>query len=126
LLWSRLRNNQLDGIKFRRQQPIDQYIVDFISFETRLIIEIDGGQHNLVWKKEKDEKRTAYLIEQGYQVIRFWNNDVLENIDGVIIKIQELLDKRSHPHLASPIEGEGSVSCGKYCTLVPCACPSNF
>jgi very-short-patch-repair endonuclease len=86
-LWTRLRSKQLKGVKFRRQQPIGTYIVDLISFDSRLIIEIDGSQHSQDNKTNKDEKRTMWLQQRGYQVIRFWDNEVLQNIDGVLEKI---------------------------------------
>ena len=81
LLWSRIRSRQLEGIKFRRQQPIDNYIVDFVSFETQIIIELDGGQH--ADQKAKDQVRDQRLEEDGFTVLRFWNNEVLENFDAV-------------------------------------------
>jgi len=74
------------GLKFRRQQPIDNYIVDFICLENKLIIEVDGGQHSL--QKDEDVKRDAYLKKSGFKVLRFWNNEVLENMDGVLEKIR--------------------------------------
>ncbi len=80
LLWSRLRNNQI-GVKFRRQQPIGKYIVDFVTFEKKLIIEIDGGQH---LDYLPDKKRDLYLMNAGFGVLRFWNNEVLGNIEGVV------------------------------------------
>ncbi len=92
LLWSKLWNIKLDGIKFRRQQPLGEYIVDFISFDKKLIIEIDGGQHNEDEIKESDERRTKWLEGQGYCVIRFWNHDVLLNIEGVVETIRETLE----------------------------------
>ena len=91
LLWSKLRGLQLEGVKFRRQHPIGNYIVDFVSLSKHLIIEIDGGQHNEEPRKEKDKRRTSWLQGEGYQVLRFWNNDVLTNIEGVFITIQEAL-----------------------------------
>ena len=84
LLWSRLRNKQIDGIKFRRQVPIGSYIVDFVSFEKYLVIELDGSQHDLTANKVYDDKRTAYLQTVGHTVLRFWNNEVLANLDGVL------------------------------------------
>jgi len=90
-LWMRLRNRQLEGVKFRRQQPMDSYIVDFASFERKLIIEIDGGQHNEERIKERDEERTTRLKERGYEIIRFWNNEVLTNMEGVLERIREAL-----------------------------------
>jgi len=76
-LWLRLKNRQLEGVKFRRQQPIGPYIVDLMSFKGKLIIEIDGGQHNEEEIKSRDEERVSWLEERGYRVLRFWNNDVL-------------------------------------------------
>jgi len=105
-LWLNLRNRQMGGLKFRRQQSLGDYIVDFISFDVMLIIEVDGGQHNELTTTEKDKQRTKWLEGKGYQVIRFWNNDVLENVDGVLTKIKEILEMRSHPHLTSPVKGE--------------------
>ena len=81
LLWRQLRMWQIDGFKFRRQQPIGPYIVDFVCLEKRLIIELDGGQH--AEQVEYDAERDAWLYEQGFTVLRFWNNDVLQNINGV-------------------------------------------
>lgn len=81
-LWSHLRYKQLGGYRFRRQQPIGDYIVDFICLGKKLIIEIDGGQHNN--ESAYENKRTEFLESQGYTILRFWNNDVLKNIDGVV------------------------------------------
>ena len=92
LLWSCLRNRQLAGYKFRRQAPIGRYFVDFICFERRLIVEVDGGQHALL--HEHDEKRTVWLTSRDYLVIRFWNNEVLENVDSVLQMILDILSKR--------------------------------
>jgi very-short-patch-repair endonuclease len=88
-LWSRLRRKQLDGFRFRRQQRIGPYIVDFFCPDAKLIVEVDGGQHNA--DEEKDEKRTRWLEARGYRVIRFWNNDVLSNTDGVVLTVLEEL-----------------------------------
>jgi very-short-patch-repair endonuclease len=90
-LWARLRNRQLEGVKFRRQQPIGHYVVDFASFENRIVVEIDGGQHNECEMKEKDEARTLWLRKEGYRVLRFWNNEVLGNLDGVLEVIRTAL-----------------------------------
>lgn len=79
-IWHHLRQRQLNNLKFRRQQIIGNYIADFVCFETKLIIEIDGGQHT----EETDKDRTEFLEKEGYKILRFWNNDVLNNIDGVL------------------------------------------
>ena len=82
LLWRRLRNSQLEDVKFRRQQPIETYIVDFVSFDKRIVIELDGGQHSE--NTAYDLQRDACLTANGFTVLRFWNNDVIENIEGVL------------------------------------------
>jgi very-short-patch-repair endonuclease len=82
LLWNQLRARQIEGVKFRRQQPIEEFIVDFVCFEKKLIIELDGGQH--VQARDKDRERDNNLSEKGYTVLRFWNNEVLENLAGVL------------------------------------------
>lgn len=89
-LWSHLRHKQVGGYKFRRQFPLDSYVVDFICLEKKLIIEIDGGQHNN--ESEYENKRTEFLESQGYTILRFWNNDVLKNIYGVVKVVSKELE----------------------------------
>ena len=84
-LWSRLRNHHLNNIKFRRQTPIGRYIVDFVSESEKLIVELDGGHH--AQQTEADAERTQTLESMGYIVIRFWNNEVIKSIDGVLMEI---------------------------------------
>ena len=84
-LWSALRNRQLAGAKFRRQVPIDRYFADFVCVEAKLIVELDGSQH--ATQVVYDEERTAALEAAGWRVIRFWNNDVIDNIEGVAAAI---------------------------------------
>jgi urease accessory protein len=86
LLWRQLRSKGLSGRKFRRQQPIGAYIVDFVCLEKMLIIEVDGGQHT---ENENDRRRDAWLQSEGYTVLRFWNNDVLGNLEGVMERIHQ-------------------------------------
>ena len=88
-LWSIIRNRQLNNFKFKRQVPIGNYVVDFLCEAKKLIIEIDGGQHNQIKDIQRDEIRTEFLNQKGYVVIRFWNNEINENISGVIEKILE-------------------------------------
>jgi very-short-patch-repair endonuclease len=83
-LWAVLRNRQLDGHKFRRQATIGPYIVDLLCASSALIVEIDGGQHD----RERDAARTAFLEAEGFNLIRFWNHEVLEDFDGVIEAIR--------------------------------------
>jgi very-short-patch-repair endonuclease len=88
LLWQRLKAKQLDGLKFRRQEQVGRFIADFVCYEKGVIVEADGGQHTL--EKEKDEERTKWLNSQGFTVLRFWNNEILTNIEGVmeVIRMQ--------------------------------------
>ena len=89
MLWQALRKNQLNGNRFRRQHPIGQYIADFACIERKVVIELDGGQHQD--QVAYDERRTAFLHGNGWRVLRFWNNDVLNNIEGVLSVIEEEL-----------------------------------
>ena len=99
-LWSYLRNRGFEGLKFRRQVPFGAYVLDFFCEELRLVIELDGGQHA---DSERDAKRARYLESQGLRVVRFWNNDVLENTEGVLESLKGLI--ANHP---SP-SGEGGA-----------------
>ncbi len=102
-LWYYLKGRQIKGVKFRRQEPIGSYIVDFVAYEKKLVIEIDGGQHAEENEKYKDMGREDWLRSQGFKVIRFWNNDVLENLEGVLETITD--NCVSHPPLTPPIKG---------------------
>jgi very-short-patch-repair endonuclease len=77
-----------------------------VCFEKKLVIEIDGGQHNEPLNKRRDEERTRVLTDKHYKVIRYWDNDVLQNTDGVLENIRQTITQRSHPHLTSPVKGE--------------------
>ena len=106
LLWCYLKNSQIEGVKFRRQQPVEDYIVDFVSFSPKLIIELDGSQHmdNQVY----DELRDACLRKNGFIVLRFWNNEVLENLEGVLEVIRlRCLEAASPTPQPPPARGGG-------------------
>lgn len=90
-LWFRLRDRRLEGLKLRRQMPLDGFVVDFCCEAMRLVVEIDGGQHAEV--TVRDNERTKALEAMGYLVLRFWNNDVLQNADGVVASILDTLNK---------------------------------
>ncbi len=90
-LWAYLRGKKVKGVKFRRQHAIGNYIVDFCATKEKLIIELDGSQH--LDQIEYDEERTAYLESQGYKVIRFWNNQVMNDILGCVIVIEDVLEE---------------------------------
>lgn len=106
-LWNIIKNRQFFGFRFRRQFPIGQYIVDFICREKKIIIELDGGQHNEIQNIDYDKKRTEYLISQSYKVVRFWNNEIDKNIDGVYEKLKTVFEiDEITPSRPSP-SGEG-------------------
>jgi len=90
LIWKHLRSRQFEGLKFRRQEPIGDYIVDFVCFERNLILEIDGGQH--AEQKMQDSERDKWFQARGFTTLRFWNNDVLKNVVGVIETIRKKLN----------------------------------
>ena len=92
-LWSRIRDDQL-GVTFRRQHAVGNYILDFCCPKAKLIIELDGSQH--LDQEEYDEERTKYLESEDYKVIRFWNNDVMNNIDGVILAIIHAMEDETN------------------------------
>jgi very-short-patch-repair endonuclease len=90
ILWSRLRRNQM-GCKFRRQNSFGRYVVDFYCPSKNLVIELDGWQHGQNIQENYDKERTLYLKSLGLNVLRFWNNEVNDELDGVILRIQEYL-----------------------------------
>jgi very-short-patch-repair endonuclease len=118
-LWYALRNRRFTNWKFRRQVPIGRFIVDFLCFEERLIIEVDGGQHNA---SADDLARDAWLKVQGYTILRLWNNDVLANVEGVLSHIEHALatphpSRRKRGSPPSPSGGEGGNEGGSASAL---------
>jgi len=104
ILWARLRNNQT-GFKWKRQVGIGQYIADFYCYKKLLVIEVDGSQH--LENKKYDQERDNFFLNLGIRVIRFWNNEINTNIDGVMQKVLNELEKEPHP---SPLlKGEGKI-----------------
>ena len=99
ILWFRLRDRRLGGWKFKRQVPIDRFVVDFVCTDAKLIVELDGGQHAV--RSQEDESRTRILEAMGYLVLRFWNNDVMRNIEGVVGEILNTVNKQP-PELPHP------------------------
>jgi very-short-patch-repair endonuclease len=102
-VWQILRS-QMTGYKFRRQVPIGRYIADFVCHEARLIVEIDGGQHDR--SSPREAERSGFLHNEGYRIVRFWNNEVLANLDGVHQAIADEL-RRVTPTQALPLQGGG-------------------
>ena len=106
-LWAHLRNSGLGGHKIRRQHQIGPYVTDFCCERTKLIIEVDGGQH---LDSAADVKRTEWLATKDYRVIRFWNNDVLSNTDDVLEAVLQALDSSVDPSPQPSPKGEGANS----------------
>ena len=104
-LWGALKARQIRGVRFNRQFPVGQYICDFASREKRVVIELDGGQHSAT--VDYDARRTRFLESEGYKVLRFWNNEVMDNLEGVVARIGEMLDNMPSP--APSREREGSL-----------------
>jgi very-short-patch-repair endonuclease len=98
-LWYLLRAHRFNGVKIKRQAPIGPYIVDFVSFERRLIFEVDGGQHA---DSEADRRRTRWLEGEGFRVLGFWNNEVLKNTSGVL---ETILSAIADPSPGTPLRG---------------------
>jgi very-short-patch-repair endonuclease len=112
VLWKALRGRQFSGYKFRRQHPFSNYILDFVCLEIKLVIEVDGGQHCSHTKY--DEIRTQRLQTFGFHVLRFWNNEVIIEIEAVKEKIwmtiqEQLPEHLPHPHPDPPLEREGEI-----------------
>jgi len=105
LLWKNIRLRQIAGYKFRRQQPIGEYIVDFLCFEKRLIVEVEGGQH--AEEMAYDSKRDEWLSSQGFSILRFWNHQVLKEIEAIKEMIHKSLGEKHYPHLNPPPQGGG-------------------
>jgi adenine-specific DNA methylase len=107
MLWQSLRGKQLNHFKFRKQHPIDRYVLDFYCSSKKLAIELDGGQHNTEDIRTKDAERTSHIEKRGIRVLRFWNHDIFKNFDGVMTEIWNALHENPHP--GPPPLGEGDV-----------------
>ena len=107
LLWRKLRSKQFLGLKFRRQQSIGKYIVDFVCFEKKIIIEADGSQH--IDNSEYDNIRSEWLFSQGFKVLRFYDNDILRNIEGVLEVIKNEIENHATPSPGPSHQGRGGI-----------------
>ena len=109
-VWVHLRSWRNRGYHFRRQAPRDGHVLDFVCLKERLIVEIDGGQHNFEAHAQRDARRDTHFLRRGFRVLRFWNNDVDQNLEGVLTVIDDAL-QHPPPGLASlghpPPSGEG-------------------
>ncbi|UGY06817.1 endonuclease domain-containing protein [Bradyrhizobium quebecense] len=111
LLWRHLKANRIDGIGFRRQTPIKNYIADFVCFSANLIIELDGESHNFDERQKADERRDAFFISEGFRVLRFTNEQVMSNLEGVVEAIREATQvgaSGSPPSPTLPHKGGGN------------------
>lgn len=99
-LWARLRSSQLNGFKFRRQHPLGPFFADFFCMEAKLVIELDGAQH--ADQSGSDDRRTEFLRSAGYVVLRFWNHQVISEIDEVVQRIADVLEESHRPGKRRP------------------------
>ena len=113
LLWRYLKANRVDGVGFRRQTPIGNYIADFVCFASKLIIELDGESHEFEERQRADERRDAFFAGAGFQVLRFTNDQVMTNLEGVVETIRQAASagaRGSPPSLTIPHKGGGNTS----------------
>ena len=111
LLWRHLKANRIDGLGFRRQTPMRNYIVDFVCMSAKLVVELDGESHDFAAPQETDQKRDAFFVSEGFQVLRFTNEQVMSNLEGVVEVIRQAAALRasgSPPSLTLPHKGGGN------------------
>ncbi|MCK1490748.1 endonuclease domain-containing protein [Bradyrhizobium sp. 180] len=112
LLWRYLKANRMDGLGVRRQTPIGSYIADFVCFSSKLIIELDGESHNFEERQKADQRRDAFFVAEGFQVLRFTNEQVMSNLEGVVEAIRQAASVRARglpPSLPLPHKGGGNT-----------------
>src|SRR5258708_38691370 len=110
LLWRHLKANRLAGLGFRRQSPMGNYIADFVAHSCKLVVEVDGESHDFESRIRHDAKRDAWFASRGYRVLRFTNDDVMKNLEGVVLAIGQVAEQASPPTLTLPRKGGGNVS----------------
>jgi len=109
-LWRHLKANRMNGVGFRRQTPIKNYIVDFVCFSSRLILEIDGESHNFEERQRADQRRDAFFVSEGFRILRFAKEQVMSK-EGVVETIRETMEQAAHPPpQPSPTRGEGALA----------------
>ncbi|MCC8938207.1 endonuclease domain-containing protein [Bradyrhizobium sp. Arg68] len=116
LLWRHLKADRLAGLNFRRQAPIGTYIADFVAHSCKLIVEVDGESHDFEERIRRDERRDAWLASRGYRVLRFTNDDVLRNLEGVALAILQAAEQAAPLSLTLPRKGGGNPSAGESLT----------
>jgi very-short-patch-repair endonuclease len=112
LLWRHLKADRLAGIGFRRQSPMGNYIADFVSHSCKLVVEVDGESHDFEERIRHDAKRDEWFASRGYRVLRFTNDDVIKNLEGVVLSILEAAEQAAPLSLALPRKGGGNLSAG--------------
>jgi very-short-patch-repair endonuclease len=110
LLWRHLKANRLSGLGFRRQTPMGNYIADFVAHSCRLIVEVDGESHDFEERVRRDARRDEWFASRGYRVLRFTNDDVMKNLEGVVIAIGLAAEQAVPPSLTLPRKGGGNSS----------------
>ena len=115
LLWRHLKANRLTGLGFRRQSPMGNYIADFVSHACKLVVEVDGESHDFEERIRHDEVRDRWFASRGYHVLRFTNDDVMKNLEGVVIAIGLAAEQAAPPSLALPRKGGGNTSIDGSC-----------
>ncbi len=103
-LWACLSARKVAGVRFNRQFPAGPFICDFVSRSARLVVEVDGGQH--AWRTKEDADRTRFIESRGFRVIRFWNDDLLQRLEGVVSEIERALSDSPSPSPSRPREGD--------------------
>jgi very-short-patch-repair endonuclease len=108
LLWRHLKANRLSGLGFRRQSPMGNYIADFVSHSCKLVVEVDGESHDFESRLQRDARRDEWFASRGYRVLRFTNDDVLKNLEGVVMAIGLAAEQAAPPSLTLPRKGGGN------------------
>jgi very-short-patch-repair endonuclease len=110
LLWRHLKAHRLATLGFRRQSPMGNYVADFVSHTCKLVVEVDGESHDFESRLRHDNRRDAWFASRGYRVLRFTNDDVLKNLEGVVIAIGQAAEQAAPPSLTLPRKGGGNES----------------
>ena len=110
LLWRHLKADRLAGLGFRRQTPMGNYIADFVAHSSKLIVELDGESHDFEERIRHDERRDQWFASRGYRVLRFTNDDVMKNLEGVVLTIAEAAEQAAPLSLTLPRKGGGSLT----------------
>jgi very-short-patch-repair endonuclease len=110
LLWRHLKANRLAGLGFRRQSPMGSYVADFVAHSCKLIVEVDGESHEFEERIRHDARRDQWFASRGYHVLRFTNDDVIKNLEGVVLTIRQAAEQAAPPSLTLPREGGGNPS----------------